>query len=135
MCMIEESLACFLVVFPPALLDATIPSRPPEYPGARACAMLLPCVCSVLLHRFVRPSQPQLLIASETAQEVDSLEELGQFRQEGCMPRVLMALSPTPYTTKVYTYRCLGSFPGPVSGSTFRVPPSILEMSIIGWEK
>lgn len=43
----------------------------------------------------------QLLIASETAQQVDSLEELGQFRQEGGMPRVLMALKPTPYTTKV----------------------------------
>lgn len=43
----------------------------------------------------------QLLIASEMAQEVDSLEELEQFRQEGAMPRLLMALSPTPYTTKV----------------------------------
>lgn len=43
----------------------------------------------------------QLLIASETASQVDSVEELEQFREEGGMPRLLMALSPTPYTTKV----------------------------------
>lgn len=29
------------------------------------------------------------------------MEELEQFRKEGGMPRLLMALSPTPYTTKV----------------------------------
>ncbi|CAN0548154.1 unnamed protein product, partial [Ectocarpus sp. 12 AP-2014] len=48
----------------------------------------------------VEIASSMLLIASETAMEVESLEELGQFRQEGGMPRVLMALSPTPYTTK-----------------------------------
>ncbi|CAN0286508.1 unnamed protein product, partial [Hapterophycus canaliculatus] len=48
----------------------------------------------------VETASSMLLIASETAQQVDSLEELEQFRQEGGMPRVLMALSPTPYTTK-----------------------------------
>lgn len=43
----------------------------------------------------------QLLISSEVAREVNTMEELEQFRAEGGMPRLLMALSPTPYTTKV----------------------------------
>lgn len=119
---VHGSVRVFSGGVPPVLLDATIPSLPARYPRARACPRFhshvsVRCVCGI---GSFDPLTLKLLIASETAQEVDSLEELVQFRQEGGMPRVLMALSPTPYTTKVsYTYRCLGSFPGSVSGSTF----------------